>query len=87
MYCIESKADLEEGIPWLFLAAREVIQESTGFSPNDLVFGYRVHGPLAIVKDNRESSKPQQNLLDYVSRFKRDLVEWLKKIWKVLRKK
>lgn len=36
IYCVELHQDWEEGIPWLLLAAREVVQESTGFSPNEL---------------------------------------------------
>jgi len=40
-YCVELSRDWEEGLPWLLLAAREVQQESLGFSPNDLVFGHR----------------------------------------------
>lgn len=39
----------EEG---LLLAAREVCQDSLGFSPNDLVFGHRVRGPLAVLQDD-----------------------------------
>ncbi len=72
-YCTELKADWEEGLPWLLLAAREVVQESTGFSPNDLVFGHTVRGPLAIVQDKWMSPKPDQNLLDYVNGFKQRL--------------
>ena len=45
-------ADWEEGLPWLLLAAREVTQESTGFSPNELVFGHTVRGPLAALQDD-----------------------------------
>ncbi len=37
-YCTELGSDWEEGMPWLMLAAQEVTQESTGFSPNDLVW-------------------------------------------------
>lgn len=37
--CVQMKGDWEGGVPWLLLAAREVVQESTGFSPNELVFG------------------------------------------------
>lgn len=46
-YCVQMGNDWEEGLPWLVLAAREVIQESTGFSPKDLLFGHCVQGPLA----------------------------------------
>ena len=45
-YCIQLTRDWEEGIPWLLLEAREVVQDSIGFSPNDLVFGHQVRGPL-----------------------------------------
>ena len=50
-YCVQMAADWEEGLPWLLLAAREVTQESTGFSPNELVFGHTVRGPLAALQD------------------------------------
>lgn len=55
-YCIELNKDWEEGHPWLMLAAREVTQDSLGFSPNDLVFGHAVRGPLATLFD--EPVKP-----------------------------
>ena len=56
--------DWEEGLPWLLLAAREVTQEGTGFSPNDLVFGHTVHGPL-----NPLYEQWKENLVDYVNGF------------------
>lgn len=49
-YCTEIDHDQEEGLPWLFLAAREVVQVSTGFSPNDLVFVHSVCGPMAVLQ-------------------------------------
>ena len=45
-YCTGLDRDWEEGLPWLLLAAREAVQENTGFSPNELVFGHAVHGPI-----------------------------------------
>lgn len=38
-YCVEMERDWEDGLPWLMLAAREVIQESSGFSANDWFAG------------------------------------------------
>lgn len=59
--------DWEEGLPWLMLASREVVQESTGFSPNDLVFGHRVRGLLAVlqnpVKIFRKTTKSYEALI------------------------
>ncbi len=52
------------------LAAREVVRESTGFSPNDLVFGHTVHGPLVVLQEGLVESKPPRNLMDYVNRFR-----------------
>lgn len=46
------KEDWEEGIPWLLLVAREVVQESTGFIPNELLFGQMVRVSLAVPQDN-----------------------------------
>ena len=72
-YCTELGGDWEEGLPWLMLAAREVTQESTGFSPNELVFGHTVKGPLAAVADCFKDSDPPKNLEDYVNGFRRRL--------------
>lgn len=74
-YCTELKADWEEGLPWLLLAAREVVQESTGFSPNELVFAHTVRGPLSVVRDQWMPSDPPQNLITYVNGFRHRLFE------------
>ncbi|XP_030283654.1 uncharacterized protein LOC115587797 [Sparus aurata] len=72
-YCTELDGDWEDGLPWLLLAAREVVQESTGFSPNDLVFGHTVRGPLSVFKDGWKGSDPPTNLIDYVNGFRHRL--------------
>lgn len=74
-YCVELALDWEEGLPWLLMGVREVTQESVGFSPNDLVFGHEVRGPLAILAENWTPSEPSQNVLDYVSGFRYRLYE------------
>ncbi len=74
-YSTEMEGDWEEGLLWLMLSAREVCQESTGFSPNDLVFGHTVRGPLAVLRDNWTESTPPKNLISYVNDFKRRLYE------------
>lgn len=86
-YGMEMEKDWEEGMPWLMLAAREVVQESTGFSPNDLVFGHTVRGPLAVFQDGLVEREPPKNL-DYVNGFRRrlrsllnKLLKWQGKIW------
>lgn len=52
-------------------AAREVTQESTGFSPNELVFSHIVRGPLDAVSANWQESQLPKNLIDYVNGLQR----------------
>lgn len=68
--CVQMQGDWEEALPWMLLAAREVIQESTGFSPNDLIFSHKVRGPLALFQDNWKEAQPPTNLLDFVNGFR-----------------
>lgn len=70
-YCVELNRDWEEGISWLLLAAREVPQSSLGLSPNELAFGHKVRGPLAVVSDQLKGKQPAQSLLEYVNGFRR----------------
>lgn len=72
-YCTELWRDWEEGLPWLMLADREVTQESTGFSPNELVFAHTVRGPLASLAGHSKESQPTENLIEYVSGFRHRL--------------
>lgn len=72
-YCVELGGNWEEGLPWLLLAAWEVVQESTGFSPNDLVFGHTVRGPLSLFKDGWMEADPPMNMIDYVNGFRHRL--------------
>lgn len=60
-------------MPWLLLAAREVVEESTGFSPNDLVFGHKVCGLLAVLQSSVKSSDSPKNLLSCVDGFRQRL--------------
>lgn len=51
----------------MMLAAREVTQESMGFSPNNLVFSHSVQGPLALLRDNSKEIEPPKALVDCVN--------------------
>lgn len=59
----------------MLLAIREVVQESIGFSPNELVFGHTVRGPIAVLADKWKTFNPPENVLDYVSSFRYRLYE------------
>lgn len=72
-YCVELGQGWEEGLPWLLLAAREVVQDSTGFSPNELVFGQTVRGPLTLLHDGVAQPEPLSDIREYVDGFCRHL--------------
>lgn len=75
-YCLESEKDWDEGVPLVLFAARETVQESLGFSPAELVFGHTVRGPMKVLKEQffpKELFAGDENVLDYVSRFRERL--------------
>ncbi len=52
------------------LVFREVMQESLGFSPNELVFAHNVRGPLGALADSWKNVEPPVNLIDFVNGFR-----------------
>ena len=75
-FCLEHGSSWDEGVPLLLFATREVVQESLGFSPFELVFGHSVRGPLALMKDAMlENNAAQTDVLTYVSNFRQRLME------------
>ena len=71
--CYDYEKDWDEGVHLLLFAAREAVQESTGFSPFELVFGHEVRGPLLLLSEQWQEEEPHISLLDYVSKFKERL--------------
>lgn len=57
-HCGDTGRDWDEGVPMVLFAAREVVQESLGFSPAELVFGHTLRGPLKVLKEQFRSSGP-----------------------------
>lgn len=72
-YCEEYPDDWDKGIPFLLFATRDSPNESTGFSPFELVYGHEVRGPLKLVKERFLAEDDEVNLLDYVSKFRERL--------------
>ena len=62
-------------VPFVMFAAREVPTESLGFSPNELVFGHRVRGPLDVIKDEWCKESTSQSLLEFVIKT-RERMHW-----------
>ena len=69
-YGMDNDKDWDEGIPLLMFAVREVVQESLGFSPFELVFGRTVRGPLKLVKEKWLSENTDDNILSYIVKLK-----------------
>ena len=49
----KNKKDWDEYLPYLLFAYRDVPQESTEFSPFEMLYGHRVRGPLDILRESR----------------------------------
>ena len=48
----KNKKDWDEYLPYLLFAYHEVPQESTGFSPFEMLYGRRVRGPLDVLRES-----------------------------------
>ena len=70
LFCEENQTDWDQGIDLLLFAVRDAKNESTGYSPFQLLFGRDVRGPLKILKDtwlNDESNYVSH--CDYLNQF------------------
>ena len=78
-YCRENPDDWDKGVPLVLFATRDAPNESTGFSPFELVYGHEVRGPLRFVKERLlgEGVSEATGLLDYVSEFQRETLSGL----------
>lgn len=65
-YCYDTHRDWDEGVSLILFAAREVVQDSLGFSPVDLLFGHTVRGPLKVIKDRllNDLAEDQEEYID-----------------------
>ena len=64
----EEGKDWDKLIPFVLFAYREVPQESTGYSPFELMYGREVRGPLDILKETWEAKEKgsHQNVVSYI---------------------
>jgi hypothetical protein len=64
----EELEDWDKFLPYFLFAYRDVPQESTGFSPFELMYGRNVNGPLDIIANHwlKESGYNDSNLVQYV---------------------
>ena len=70
----EEGKDWDVLLPYLLFAYREVPQASTGFAPFELLCGYRVRGPLDILKESwQTSSKSSESIISYILNMRNKL--------------
>ena len=63
----DDKANWDKWVPYILFAYREVPQDSTGFSPFELLYGRSVRGPLDILKESwQEPKRCSENVVSYV---------------------
>ena len=63
----EDELNWDKWLPYLLFAYQEVPQDSTGFSPFELLYGRAVRGPLDILKGSwKEPKKCSDNVVSYV---------------------
>ena len=74
IYCVEMGVDWDEAVPLALFALRDRVQESTGFSPFELIYGHEVRGSLRMLKEKWLGSNDPPSILRYVSDFKHILL-------------
>uniref|UniRef100_A0A3B3R4L1 Gypsy retrotransposon integrase-like protein 1 n=1 Tax=Paramormyrops kingsleyae TaxID=1676925 RepID=A0A3B3R4L1_9TELE len=70
IFCLDAGKEWDEGVPLLLFAIRGAVQEATGFSPAELVFGHTARGPLKIVQEqwlSPDASSPMHNVSKFVT--------------------
>ena len=78
---IEQPKTWDKVIPALLFAYREVPQESTGFSPFEMLYGRTVKGPMSILRQTWTEEKPDSELqttVEYVYNLRNRIEETCK---------
>lgn len=74
----EEGKDWDRLVPYLLFTYREVPQESTGFSPFEMLYGREVHGPLDVLREIWECDKwSDLNVVSYIMLIRKRL----EKMW------
>ena len=79
--------DWDDYLPYVLFAYREVPQESTGFSPFELLYGRRVRGPLDVLKEAwTEEREDEVPVVTHVVEMRDRMQEMLEIAQDILRK-
>ena len=67
----DDPTEWDSWLPYLLFAYREVPNESTGFSPFELLFGRHIRGPLDILRESWEAeTKSSESVVSYVLKMR-----------------
>lgn len=69
-YCAQFPGDWDTAVPFVVFTYRDAVNEFTGLSPFELVFGHEVRGPLKLLKEQLMQLQTKENMLQYVSKFR-----------------
>lgn len=71
-YCLETEQQWDEGLPLVLYAIRSTRQESLGVSPNEMLFGRDVRGPLKLLQESWIDENTEE-LSEYVKNIRKRL--------------
>ena len=75
-YAVKEPSKWDKHLPYVLFAYREVPNETTGFSPFEMLFARQVRGPLSIMKDHwEEPENCQSSVLSYILETRERLKE------------
>ncbi|XP_063596500.1 uncharacterized protein LOC134773250 [Penaeus indicus] len=69
-FCNEVDKEWDESVPFMLYAIRTAKNESLGYSPCELLFGYQIRGPLEILFESLVDENKTDNLSLYVEKMK-----------------
>ncbi|XP_063589651.1 uncharacterized protein LOC134766651 [Penaeus indicus] len=72
-FCLETGKDWDEGLPLMLHAIRSAKQESLGYSPDELLFGREIRGPMKLMSECWLDEENPGNVHEYVYKLKTKL--------------
>ena len=65
-YASEDGKDWDRLLLYVLFAYREAPQESTGFSPFELLYGREIRGPLDVLKEEWETKANNESVISHI---------------------
>ena len=73
-HCTKRQNDWDKGVLFVLFTIRDSVQESLGYSPFELVYGYELRNPLKIAKEQWEDHGTEpETVANYVGNLQKRL--------------